>query len=227
MDTVFERFPASVRGAVVVRGRDRDPHQVRLLDARVHEVRAPAHPLRSLELGDVVVDVAPKREVMIPFEVSFASLDPGWYEVVAEVEVDGQERVKGPEEPRIRFVVAWPEGAVRRGRIQADVGIRVPGSRSGAIIERVDLRAESAVIHWRHAPGDGPESREFGDLRVFADRERLAILKDEYEWSTGGRVTIVYPVLKRRERLVFQLDRRFRPGKPVQRGSWSASLDLA
>lgn len=94
------------------------------------------------------------------------------------------------------------------------------------MIERVDLRPDSAVVRWRHAPGDGPELREFGDLRVHADRERLPSLGDEYEWSTGGRITTVYPVPARRHRLVFQLDRRFRPGKPVQRGPWSATLDL-
>jgi hypothetical protein len=226
VDTVFERFPASVRGAVVVRGRDRDPHQVRLVDASVLEVRASTQPVRSLELGEVVLDVAPRREVMIPFEVPFANLDPGWYEVVAEVEVDGQVRVEGPGEPRRRFVVSWPEGTIRRGRIEADLRIRVPGSRSGATIERVDLRLDSAVIRWRHAPGEGPESQEFGDLRVHADRERLPTLSDEYEWSTGRRVTTVYPVPVRRRHLVFQLDRRVRRGKPVQRGSWSATLDL-
>lgn len=226
MDTVFERFPASVRGAVVVRGRDPDPHQVRLLDARVVAAPAPARPVRSLELGDVVVDVPPRREVMIPFEVPFAGLDPGWYEVLAEVEVDGQERLTGPEEPRLRFVVAWPEGAVRRGRLEPGARIRVPGSRSGAVVERVELREDAAVVRWRHAPGPDPESREFGELRVVADGDRLPVLGDEYEWSTGARATTTYPVLRRHARLVCELDRRHRPGKPIQRGRWSASIDL-
>lgn len=227
MDTVFERFPASVRGAVVVRGRDPDPHQVRLMDARVVQAPAPARPVRSLELGGVVVDVPPRREVMIPFEVAFAGLDPGWYEVLADVEVDGQERLTGPEEPRQRFVVAWPEGSVRRGRVEAGARIRVPGSPSGAVVERVDLREDAAVVHWRHAPGRDPDSREFGDLRVLADGDRLPVLRDEYEWSTGARATTVYPVLRRHASLVFELDRRYRRGKPVQRGKWSVSVDLA
>jgi hypothetical protein len=210
---------------VVVRGRDRDPHQVRLTDARVVEVPAPGRPIRSLELGDVVMDVAPRTEVMIPFEIPFAGLEPGWYEVLAEVEVDGGERVIGPDAPRRRFVVAWPGGAVRRGRLDAGITIRVPGSR-GALVERVDLRADSAVVRWRHAPGEEPGSREFGELRVTADRTRLPSTAAEYEWSTGARTTTVYPVLKEHRRLVFQLDRRYRKGRPVQRGKWSASLDL-
>ena len=225
VDTVFERFPASVRGAVVVRGRDRDPHQIRLTDARVIEVPAPTRPVRTLDLGDVVMDVAPRREVMIPFEIPFAGLEPGWYEVLAEVEVDGQERVTGPEEPRRRFVVAWPGGAVRRGRVEAGLQIRVPGSR-GATIERVDLRADAAVVSWRHAPADDPGFRELGELRVLAGGRRLPVTGSEYDWSTGARVTTVYPVLKEHHRLVFELDRRYRKGRPVERGTWSASLDL-
>ena len=224
VDAVFERFPASVRGAVVVRGADRDPHQVRLTEARVVEASAPAKPVLALGLGEVTVDVAPKGRVMIPFEVPFAELDPGWYAVRAEVEIDGHERLRGPEDPERRFCVQWPSGVVRRGGIEAGVRIKVPGS-DGALIDRLVCGAESAAVHWRHAPGE-PDGPEFPELKVGAPSRRLPVLTDEFEFGTGRRVTTVYPVLKEDRRLTFTLERRLRPGKPAQRGAWSVDLRL-
>lgn len=225
VETVFEQFPASVRGAVVVRGRDRDPHHVVLEEADVVEVPQPNRSVLALELGRVVVDVAPRREVMIPFEVPFAELRPGWYQVTAEVMVDGQQRVRGPTgEPR-RFVVAWPGGTVRRGTIDTGLTIKAPGSR-GAKIDRVVCRPDAAVVHWRHAPSETEDFREFGDLKVVAGRDRLPRIEEAYDPATGARTTTTYPVLREHTKLVFELDRRYREGKPVQRGRWSASLSL-
>lgn len=225
VDAVFERFPASVRGAVVLRGVDPDPHQVRLMEAGVIEVGGAARRVRPLDLGSVTVDVAPRDRVMIPFEVPFADLDPGWYTVQAEVEVDGQESVRGPVERERRFCVGWPTGAVRRGSVEAGVRIKVPGSQ-GAAIDRLVCRADSAAVHWRHAAAEEPGFREFGDLRVSAGRRRLPVLEDDYEWSTGSRTTTMYPVLRDDEELTFELDRRYRPGTSAQRGPWSATLRL-
>ncbi|HEX6261343.1 MAG TPA: hypothetical protein VF097_00700 [Actinomycetota bacterium] len=224
VDAVFERFPASVRGAVVVRGVDPDPHQVRLTEAVVVEV-GPSRAVRNLELGQVTVDVAPRDRVMIPFEVPFSDLEPGWYTVQAEVDVDGQESERGPREAERRFCVAWPSEAVRRGSVEAGIRIKVPGSR-GAAIDRLVFRADSAAVHWRHAAAEKPGFREFGDLKVTAGRRRLHVLDDEYEWSTGSRTTTIYPVMRGDEELTLELDRRHRQGKPIQRGPWSATLSL-
>lgn len=225
VDAVFEQFPASVRGAVVLRGVDPDPHQVRLMDAGVVEVGGSSRTARTLDLGEVTVDVAPRDRVMIPFEIPFAELDPGWYTVQAEVEVDGQESVRGPLEQQRRFCVAWPSGVVRRGSVEAGIRIKVPGS-GGAAIDRLVCRADSAAVHWRHAAAEEAGSREFGDLKVTAARRRLHVIEDDYEWSTGSRTTTIYPVMRDDEALTFELDRRHRPGKPVQRGPWSATLRL-
>ena len=225
VDAVFERFPASVRGAVVLRGTDPDPHHVRLTEAGVVEVGGVPRKVRTLDLGQVTVDVAPRDRVMIPFEVPFSELDPGWYTVQAEVEVDGQESVRGPQERPGRFCVAWPSGAVRRGSVEAGIRVKVPGSE-GAAIDRLVLRGDSAAVHWRHAAAEEPGFREFGELKVTAVRRRLHVIEDEYEWSTGSRTTTIYPVLREDEALTFELDRRHRRGKPLQRGPWSATLKL-
>ena len=225
MDTVFERFPASVRGAVVLRGRDPDPHHAMLAGAEVVEVHQPTRSVLPLELGKVVVDVPPRREVMIPFEVPFAELSPGWYQIMAEVVVDGQQRVRGPEEKPRTFVVGWPGGTVRRGTVEAGVKIEVPGSE-GATVDRVVCRPDSAVVHWWHAPSEDRDFREFGELSVTAGRARLPTIEGTYEFGSGARTTTIYPVLREHRELTFELDRRYRPRKSLQRGRWSATVTL-
>lgn len=223
---VFERFPASVRGALVFRGLDPEPHQVALSEARVVELRAPGRASRSVEVGPVTVDVAPRGEVLVPFDVPFQDLGPGWYAVTAEVVVDGQLRVRGPNAPAGRFAVGWPSGTVRRGALDADLRIKVPGSE-GAHVERVECKAESAVVRWRHAPSEDPGFREFDELRVTADGKRLPVIDGTYDHATGRRTTVVYPVLKGHRELGFELDRRNRAGKAAQKGRWSSTLPLA
>jgi hypothetical protein len=224
VDVVFERFPASVRGAVVVRGADSEPHQILLAALAVTEAHAPSRVVHEVPAGAVTVDVVPRGEILIPFDVPFADLAPGWYGVAAEVVVDGQRRVGGPGGVK-RFLVPWPPEEVRRGTIPADLSIRVPGSR-GAHVERVDCKPDRAVIRWRHAPAESADEAEFPDLRVFAGSRRLPGLESTRVAATGERTTVVHPVLKRHRQLTFEIDRRHRPGRPAQRGKWSASLDL-
>jgi hypothetical protein len=221
---VYERFPASVRGAVVVRGTDPEPHQIKLNELSVTEAHAPTRVAHPVPTGSVTVDVVPRGEVLIPFDVPFADLSPGWFTVVAEVVVDGQRRVRGPEGGK-RFAVPWPAEEVRRGTIAADVTIRVPGS-DGAVVERVECKPDRAVVRWRHAARGSEEDPEFPDLRVLAGTRRLPGLESTHDAATGARTTVVHPILKRHRRLTFELDRRIRPGRAAQRGKWSATLDL-
>jgi hypothetical protein len=223
--TVFERFPASVRGAVAVLGADPDPHQVALSGAAVVELGAPARPVREVSVQQAVVDIAPRREVLIPFEIPLAGLEPGWYGVMAEVVVDGAQTVKGPGEHARRFLVPWPRGTVRRGTVEADLRIEVPGSK-GAEVTRVECKADRTVVRWRHEPAEVGALPEFEDLTVFADGRRLPILESAPDPSAGGRTTVVYPVLARQRTLTFQLDRRNRPGEAPERGPWTAELPL-
>ena len=224
VDVVFERFPASVRGAVVVRGTDPEPHQIRLDTLSVTEAHAPSRVAHEVPSGAVTVDVVPRGEILIPFDVPFTELAPGWYGVTAAVVVDGQQRIEGPGEIR-RFVVPWPAEEIRKGSIPADLPIRVPGSQ-GAVVERVDCKADRAIVRWRHAPGESAGEPEFPDLRVFAGSRRLPNVDSGGDPGTGERITVTHPVLKRHRQLTFEIDRRFRHGRPAQRGKWSASLDL-
>lgn len=219
---VFERFPASIRGAVVVRGMDPDPHQVRFVEASVVEAAGSGRPVCRVGVDPVTVDIAPRAEVLIPFDVPLAGIAPGWYVVSAEVEVDGHRRVRGPENGK-RFVVPWPRESVRMGTVRADRAIDVPAGGE-AVIERLECKADRTVIRWRHGAGEEPE---FGELRVSAGSRRLPVLEGSFDPATGARTTVAYPVLKSHRRLVFELDRRFLPGQPPQRGPWSTTLDLA
>ena len=88
--TRFERFPATVKGAFVIRGEDSDPHQVVVRGG--HVVRLPASPARPLPLNAVTVDVPPHRDVFVPFELATSDLDPGWYAFEIELDVDGSPR---------------------------------------------------------------------------------------------------------------------------------------
>lgn len=223
---VFERFPASVRGAVVVRGRDRDPHQVTLASADVVELRSPNRPTRPVALDPVTVELAPRGEVLLPFDIPFAGLDPGWYGVVAEVVVDGQRRVRGPlAGVEKRFLVAWPGQMVRKGTMLVESKIAVPGT-PGAVVDRVECRGDRAVIRWHHEPSEDPNFRQFGELRVLADGKPLPFLESSYQPTAGTRSTVVYPLLRANQALVLEIDRRFRPDGHAEKGRWSLELPL-
>lgn len=105
VDVVFERFPASVRGAVVVRALDSEPHQIYLEAAEVVEAEKLSRTVGPVSAEQATIDVAPHGEVLIPFDIPFASLPPGSYCVMAEVLVDGSSRVRGPEGGGKRFSV--------------------------------------------------------------------------------------------------------------------------
>jgi len=105
VDVVFERFPASVRGAVVVRALDSEPHQIYLEAAEVVDAERLSRTVGPVSAEQATIDVAPHGEVLIPFDIPFNALPPGAYCVMAEVLVDGRERVRGPEGGGKRFSV--------------------------------------------------------------------------------------------------------------------------
>jgi hypothetical protein len=205
---VFDTFPASVRGAVVVRGQDPEPHQIRMSGASVVEAHSLARPVQPIPVEEAVVDVAPRGEVLIPFDVPFAELRPGWYCISADVVVDGSLRVRGPEGGGKRFVVPWPSEEVRRADLRPNLKV------GRAVIERVECRADRTSVRWR--PGAGET-----ELRVSAGTRRLPVVEATDDPRTGVRTTVTHPVPKRATHLTFEAPRG------AGRSAASATLELS
>jgi len=178
----FDRFPATVKGAFVIRGRDRDPHQVVFKEARLVGPRGQA--VRPLQMPPATIDVPPKRDVFIPFELSVADLEPGWYDLECDLEVDG---VAGTHSGGKRFVVGWPRSAVRRGQLSVGRDVALDQDRS-VHIEHLEFGGESTKLHLVAIPAD-PVS-----IRLEADGSPLEILESEFNEATGRARVVAYPV---------------------------------
>src|SRR5207247_11191163 len=64
----LERFPATVKGAFIIRGEDPNPHQVVFREARVVAIGgAQAHPIAMTAAN---LDVAPRRDVFVLFALA-------------------------------------------------------------------------------------------------------------------------------------------------------------
>jgi hypothetical protein len=186
----YERFPATVKGAFVLRAAARDPHQVKILTARVAELAG--HDSRPIDLEPVTLDVAPRLDMFVPFEFSITDLSPGWYGLECEVTVDG---VGALVHPGKRFPVAWPRATVRRGTIV--VGKSVDAKGADVRVEQVDCNGDSIKITYS-APA------QIG-LKLSADDAVLTLITDEFDEETRqGRVT-AYPVMKTQANLSIEV----------------------
>jgi hypothetical protein len=178
----FERFPATVKGAFILRGEDGDPHQVELRGGTVvglgSAVRVP------MPVPPASLDVAPRRDVFVPFEVPLGELEPGWYTLEADLEVDGvPEAFDGGR----RFSVPWPRATVRRGQVKIDRQLDVGDTR--VRVEQLDLGGDSAKLHVRVDP-PGPIA-----VKLWGDEDALAVL--EVEQDDAGRTKVTsYPVMR-------------------------------
>jgi len=215
VDTVFDRFPASVRGAVVVRSLDREPHQIRLIAVRVVEAHDRSREVQEVSVEQVTVDVAPHREVLVPFDVPFSGLGPGWYCVVGEVEIDGSRRLRGPDDGGRRFVVPWPAAEVRRADLRPNLEIKLPGVGT-ATIERVECKLDHTAIRWRLT---GAEKAE---LRVSVGKRRLPTVESTYDDRAGAHITVTHPIPKRATEIAFDVSVR-----APNRAKATATLDFA
>lgn len=210
--TRFERFPATVKGAFVIRGEDADPHQVRFVQARVVRVPGGGSGV-SLAIDPVVVDVAPHHDVFVPFEFTVADLEPGWYALESQLEVDGARRIFPGDR---RFVVPWPRSQVRRGTVQVGRSAAIAG---GATVElsRLEMEATSLTLHYSVSP---PEPV---DIRLSAGASRVEPLGESYDPATGKGKVSAYPlpVASRTLRIEIAPGRRGRG-----RGAASVEVDL-
>ena len=88
----FERFPATVKGAFVLRGaRAVTRTRCKIQAARVAELAS--RTARPLEIDPVTLDVAPHLDLFVPFEFPLTELGPGWYGL--ECDVDDRRRARG------------------------------------------------------------------------------------------------------------------------------------
>ena len=90
----YERFPAAIKGAFLLRGADGLPHQVRMAVARAAELGGgQPHPVG---FDPVVVEVSPTQETFVPFEIATMDMPAGWYRLECDVVIDAEPAVVHP-----------------------------------------------------------------------------------------------------------------------------------
>jgi len=182
----FERFPATLKGAFVLRGADRDPHQVRIEAARVTEMAGRG--AQPMGVDPVTLDVAPHLDLFVPFEVPLLDLGPGWYRLELEVVIDG---VPGVVHPGERFSMAWPRGSMRRG--SAAVGSVISMGSSSVTIEQVECTPDSVRVTYA-APLRAA-------LSLAADEATLSQIDEDFDPEAGRGRVVTYPAAKTQTRL--------------------------
>ncbi len=194
----FERFPATVKGAFILRGEDRDPHQVQVVRARA--VAVAGREWREVPIGSTTLDTAPHRDVFVPFELMVADLEPGWYGFELDLEVDGNAATFPGGR---RFAVPWPRATVRRGQIRVDRSVRL-GDRAEARVEQVDCGGDSIRLTLTVDPPMPVQ------VRLLTAGARLEILEHDVDEATGRNRVTAYPLLRAHTGLRIELKGRGR-----------------
>jgi ribosomal 50S subunit-recycling heat shock protein len=191
----FERFPATVKGAFIFRGEDPDPHQVVVAGARVSALGPGGS--SPMPLAPVTLDVVPHRDVFVPFELPLSDLEPGWYTLVCDVEVDGS---PATFDGGRRFSVPWPRATVRRGQVK--IGKRVRLGEQTVEVEQVECSGDSIKVSMRVEPPG------VITLKLLADGRRLQVLETEEDEDRGRVKATAYPLLRADEVLRIELKGR-------------------
>jgi hypothetical protein len=193
----FELFPATVKGAFILRGEDADPHQVVFRDATVVGIGlGTTHPM---PVAAVTLDVVPHRDVFVPFEMPVGDLEPGWYTMTCDLDVDG---VLETHDGGRRFSVAWPRASVRRGQVKVHRPVAVGDTK--VVVDQVECGGDSAKIHLRVEPPSAIAAK------LSADGARLEVLEIDTEGSTGKVKITAYPLLRTHRTLRIELRGRGR-----------------
>jgi hypothetical protein len=182
----FERFPAAVKGALLLRGADGMPHQVRLEAARAAELSGGSP--QAVGVESVVLEVSPTQETFVPFEVSTMDMAAGWYRIECDLVVDGDPEVVRPGD---RFAIPWPRAAVRRGRVT--IGSKV----SSVALETLECLGDTTRLAFA---ADAEPT-----VALAADGRRHAVLDMDFDQETGRGVLIAYPVLRSERTLTIQV----------------------
>jgi hypothetical protein len=198
VQTRFDQFPATIKGAFVMSGADGNPHAVDLEEAKVG--RIPQGPSKDIPVEAVRVDVAPGRDLFVPFEVAVSDLESGWYALFSSVRVDAGRSWAFFSRA---FSVPWPREAVRRGNLRP--GRAVKAGAEQFVIEVVDMRSDCLVVSWRPARDDG--STEGASLSVFIDDQELEPIDTKFRplgpRPQAGSTTrsVFYPVRRGSSRI--------------------------
>jgi len=182
----YERSPATVKGAFVLRGADGSPHQVRLDAARVVECAGRAE--RSADIAPAVLDVAPTLDLFVPFEIPLTELSPGWYQLERDVVVDGS---PATARPGARFTVPWPRSSVRRGTT------KIAERAREVTIRQIECAADSMKIAY--------EAPSAPAVRLRIDGSSHAVLEVDHDGDTGKGRIVAYPALRSNETLAVEI----------------------
>jgi hypothetical protein len=172
-----------------MRGADGNPHQVRLEDARAVELAG--HGSVSMGVQPATLEVAPNRDLFVPFEFPVAELPSGWYAIECEVAIDASpETVR----PGVRFAVPWPRGSTRRDQVR--IGRSVDAGGDKVLLDRLECRTDTIVLHT-----DGAEAT----FTLSADGARVPVLETSFDAETGSGSVTAYPLLKTQRSLAIGL----------------------
>jgi hypothetical protein len=163
-----------------MRGADGDPHQVRLDDARAVELAGQG----SISMGvqPATLEVAPNRDLFVPFEFPVAELASGWYAIECELAIDGSPETMRPGS---RFAVPWPRGATRRDQVRIGKSVALGGEK--VRVDQLDCRADSVELRYQ-----GAEAM----VTLAADGTRVPVLEATFDAETGSGSITAYPLLK-------------------------------
>ena len=182
----FERFPAAVKGALLLRGADGMPHQVRLEAAHAAELSGGTP--QPVGVASVVLEVSPTQETFVPFEVSTMDMASGWYRLECDLVVDGDPEVVRPGD---RFAIPWPRAAVRRGRVT--IGDKV----SSVALETLECLGDTVRLAFA---ADAEPT-----IALSVDGRRHTVLDMAFDEETGRGVLTGYPVLRSQRTLTIQI----------------------
>ena len=192
----YERFPATIKGAFVLRGEGRDPRQVRIEDARVIEVSGGGS--QSIAMEPVTLEVAPHLDLFVPFEVPLTELGAGWYSLECDVVIDGVPDVVHPGD---RFPVAWPRATVRRGPVPVGKSLDVSGDT--VAIDQIDCAGDSIKI--------GFTATKAPTLKLTADGATVPVLDTQFDEATGRGKIVGYPLMRTQRALSIDASGAKRP----------------
>jgi hypothetical protein len=163
-----------------MRGADGDPHQVRLDDA--HAVELAGRGSVPMGIAAVTLEVAPTRDLFVPFEFPVVELPSGWYAIECRVAIDGSpETVR----PGSRFAIPWPRGATRRDRVRVGRAVAVAGEK--VRLDELECRTDTVELRY-----EGAEA----SFTLSADGARVPVLDATFDEETGAGAVTAYPLLK-------------------------------